>query len=218
MTRILITLLILSLSSFHSLIAQNEMPKVKKHAFKYDIFASLDNHIILGYEHYIKPYKTVEGNLGIIGIGKKYQSTIINYASTYAAQGLFLKIAYKNIFKKGWNPGKRALGGTYLKYELAYTFFKEQSTGYQSYVPPYQLKYYETKNNVQAFSIMLIAGQQFVIKNFVLINFYGGLGSLFDNRPFDFYYDYPQNDYIARHFNNMGRFSIDMGMSIGFVF
>ncbi len=221
MTRLMLFFLLLFLNSIQYLIAQNEIPKEKNHALKFDVFAPMDNHIIIGYEQYFKPHKTFEGSLGIIGIGKKFQSSIDNYPSTYNAQGGFLKLAYKTLFKKGWNPGKHKLGGTYLKYEIGYVFFKEHISQYTyPYYSPYAytLKYHEFNNNIQAFSMMVLAGQQFVIKNFVLVNFYGGIGALFDNRPLDFYYEYPKNDYITRHFNDMGRFSINFGMSVGFLF
>lgn len=209
------------LSSMQVITAQNEFPKEKKHALKFNVIAPFKNHFVFIYEHNIKTYKTLEGSLGIIGVGMQYQSTSNKYPSTYAAQGLFLKLAYKNILKKRRNPGKPALSGTYLKYEIGYTRFKEQISEYiYTYFIPYNsfMLYQESENNVQAFSMMVLIGQQFVIKNTTLVNFYGGFGSIFDNRPIDFYYDYYKNDYIGKHLNYSGRFSVDFGMSIGFLF
>ncbi len=210
---------ILFLTAPFAIIAQELNPESKTHAIKFELFTPLNNLSVITYEQYLKPFRSMEAGIGLIGLGNDGSDEFYGIK----AQGLFFKIACKTILRKGLNKKGDRLGGTYLKYEIGYARFEE--TVYwvdllSIYHPPHKL--YTYVENIHAFSMMFIAGQQFVFKKRVLLNVYAGVGPVFDNRDYDkrpyFYYNRRENDYLARRYFEGNRLATTMGMSLGFLF
>jgi hypothetical protein len=120
------TLFLLQFCLVSSIFAQKKLEKqeekpvfVKVHAFKVTPLEFLNRHTVFAYERLLKPDRSVEYRLDVIGLGTK---TVIKSRK----KGLILTIGYKFISessKKSNYPAIYGLRGTYLEPEasLGYT-------------------------------------------------------------------------------------------------
>ena len=139
-----------------------------KHALKIAFLSPLFGHTEISYEQYIKPGRSWEMALGIIGLG----------IDTYGinAKGVYTKFAYKMIRKPDYYSQRmhysHILKGAYIAPEIAIRFV--------SYDDPYD--YHSGMYNEDArsedygFALTLKVGKQWVIEDGFIIDFYLGVG------------------------------------------
>lgn len=176
-----------------------------KNALKFNFFSPLTGATAFSYEHSLKPGRSIEAGLGIIGLGMKQ--------SGYKSSGVYVNFGYKFIkdpdfYMKGMRYA-HILKGAYFKPELAFSSYKYSNTTYLgSYVvsPP--------NKNVALMAIILNVGKQWVISDKFLIDWYIGGG-----------YGFGKNDEEdnSRHFAFVGASGdvplvLNSGFRIGFLF
>jgi hypothetical protein len=140
-----------------------------KHAIKIAFLSPLFGHTELSYEQYIKPGRSWEVGLGIIGLGMDTYD--IN------AKGVYTKFAYKMIRKPDYYSQRmhysHILKGAYIAPEIALRYVSYYAEVYNDYT--YR---YEGEQTVEefAFALTLKFGKQWVIEDGFIIDFYLGLG------------------------------------------
>jgi hypothetical protein len=146
----------------------------KKNAIKVGLLSLVAYHINLSYERSISQSRSIELQLGIIGLGTKP-----DYISS--ASGIFTRIGFKFMhspshFEKK-NKEFHLLKGAYFKPELVFGHFKE--TAFNSKYVLRNGNYYLTKNietQVTFYALMLNVGQQWIIADDFLIDIFFGAG------------------------------------------
>ncbi|MBN2173077.1 MAG: hypothetical protein JW731_03030 [Bacteroidales bacterium] len=153
----------------------------KKNAIKIDFLSPLTGNTTFAYEHSLKPGRSIEATLGIIGLGAD--------PNDYDPAGVFIKFGPKFIkspdfYLRGMKYAHILKGG-YIKPEF--------SIGYYSrYFYEYNYYYDEEKvrDNVVNATIMLNIGKQWIFDNSFLVDFYFGVGYGFDSNDWATEYHY----------------------------
>jgi len=132
----------------------------KKNAVKLNFLSPLSGSTILSFERAIKPGQSIEGSVGIIGLG---------FDNPDKALGFGLKGGYKFIRSPDFYlKGQRyahILKGAYARPEIAFTSYQLRNEG----------------RNVTKGAILLDLGKQWVYSDVFLIDIYGGMGYGFSN-------------------------------------
>lgn len=142
----------------------------KKNAIKVNFLSPMYDNLQLGYERSIKPGQSIEGQIGIVGIGYDMQEQ--------NAAGAFIKIGYKFIrtpdYKMRGMKYSHILKGGYIKPEITYTYYEHDTY----YYDPYMYTYVEQKvrTYTSGFSVMLNLGKQWIFDDIFLVDIYAGLG------------------------------------------
>ncbi len=137
-----------------------------KHALKISFLSPIFGHTEFSYEQFIKPGKSWETAIGIIGLG------IDNYGID--AKGVYTKFAYKMMRKPDYYTQRmhysHILKGAYIAPELALRYVTYNSNNYT----------YEYSNNDRVedfgFALTIKFGKQWVFDDGFLIDLYLGLG------------------------------------------
>jgi hypothetical protein len=175
-----------------------------KNALKVEFLSPLTGNTTIAWEHSLKPGRSYEIALGLIGLGMDKNEN--NPA------GIFLKGGYKFIKTPDFYiRGMRythILKGGYVKPELAFGFYsKEFTTGH----------YWEgteiIRRSVVTGAIFLNFGKQWIYDNSFLVDMYFGLGYGFDSYPCDGGYHYGFT-VGSGHFP----IAVQGGLKIGFLF
>ena len=141
-----------------------------KHALKMNFISPLMGCTELVYEKSIKPGKSWETALGIIGLGFDPQD--------YNARGVYGKFAYKFIKDPDFYMQRmhyaHILKGGYIAPEIALRYM-----GYDTY--DYYYSNYNNADNSKrkekfAMAIMLKFGKQWIFDDSFLVDIYGGIG------------------------------------------
>lgn len=174
----------------------------KKNAIKIDFLSPLTGNTTFSYERSLKPGRSIEGGIGIIGLG--IDPNDINPA------GMFFKFGMKFIkspdfYLRGMRYA-HILKGSYFKSEIMFGFYSKDEEAYG----------WEQKNNGERKSVFsgalqLILGKQWVMDDSFLVDFYGGVGYGFDNQEGDYHFGY----IVAA---NDVPISFSAGLKIGFLF
>ncbi|MCZ4693372.1 hypothetical protein DWB61_01720 [Ancylomarina euxinus] len=160
------------LSFSHSLYGEKTYEDQKKHALKVDFLAPLTGNMTFSYERLIRPSRSWEVSLGIIGLGDD--------VSDENPRGAFAKFGMKFIkspdfYLKGLRYA-HILKGTYVKPEIAFsTYSYEPSYYYYSYGSGFSSNNEDRVNNWAA-SLNIIVGKQYVFNDIFLLDMYFGLG------------------------------------------
>lgn len=192
----------------------------RKNAIKIEFMSPLTGNTTFAYERSLKPGRSIEGTLGIIGLGVD--------VSDENAGGAFVKFGYKLIkdpdfYLRGMKYA-HILKGSYIKPEFAfgvlgrdvYDWRYEQSYidqwGSWIYMPPQ-----ETRQTVISGTIQLVAGKQWVFDNVFLVDFSAGIGYGFTSSNDDYYYD---GGYLYGYTIAPSEFpvSFSAGIKIGYLF
>lgn len=136
----------------------------RKNAIKFDFLSPFSSFAEFTYERNLKPGSAIEGSLGIIGFG--------NDIFENNASGVFGKFGYKFIkdpdfYLRGMRYA-HILKGSYIKPELALTYFKYDKDNYYNGTM--------TRESVFGGSAHLIFGQQWVFNNRFGVDLYSGIG------------------------------------------
>ncbi len=144
-----------------------------KNAWKLGLFSPLTGALSAGYERSIKPGQSVEGSVGIIGLG-------ISEALNYNQKGACFKAGYKFIMTpdyilKGMKYS-HLLKGWYFRPDINLAVYNRDFE-YYDYL---NNTYVSSRGEVIAGAITLSFGKQWVLSNVFLVDIYGGLGYGFD--------------------------------------
>ncbi|WP_069658525.1 hypothetical protein [Arcticibacter eurypsychrophilus] len=177
-----------------------------KKAIKLNFLSPLIGYTQLSYEQNLKPGRSYELTMGIIGLGKRQKTEEYNYYSdgistsnTYyrKAAGVFLGAGYKFIklpnFVRNGDKYSHILQGAYAKPELI--------LGGYSQVPA-ENSFYDQSNNriVEKETVLFGAfiinlGKQWILGESFLLDLYGGIGYGADNEDNSTYDSYNGNHF-----------------------
>ncbi len=151
----------------------------KRNAIKFHVFSPLYDYLGVSYERSLRPGQSIEGTLGIIGIG--YNPLGVN------PEGVFAKLGYKFIkspdfYLRGMQYA-HLLKGTYFKPEIALNTYsiKENTYDYNS------MSYNTTRKGIFSGAFLLNVGKQWVFDNRFAVDFSIGLGYGITSRGKDDY-------------------------------
>jgi hypothetical protein len=137
----------------------------KKNAIKVDFISPLTGNTTFAYERSLKPGRSIEATLGIIGLG-------INI-DDLRQSGMFAKFGYKFLKSPDYYFNKmrysHILKGSYVRPEIAFAYYSYNTQ------PDYWGGQAERK---QVFSgaIHLILGKQWIFDDAFLVDFFVGIG------------------------------------------
>lgn len=190
----------------------------KKNAIKVDFISPLRNNLSFVYERSIKPGRSIEANLGIVGIG-------IGTDEWEDASGAFFRVGYKFIkspdyYLRGMRYAHLLKGG-YVRPDFILGTYSQSRTVDNSYwnpSPPYNfvslITYEEQK--ITFGSVQLTIGKQWIYDDAFLVDIFGGLGYCFS--------DIDQSNFSsAVQYGVLGGgsgtpFSASAGFRVGFLF
>jgi hypothetical protein len=154
-----------------------------KNALKIDFMSPITGNTTFYFERSIKPGRSFEAGLGIIGMG-------INVADENAG-GAFMKFGYKfmkdpDFYLRGMRYA-HILKGSYVKPEISFGVYGRKFTDYyyDSYDPWGNWIYtepIERSETVVSGAIQIVFGKQWVFDNVFLIDIYSGVGYGFSNK------------------------------------
>jgi hypothetical protein len=176
-----------------------------KNALKIDFLAPLTGNTTLAYEYSLSPGKSMEGTLGIIGMGVDTRDN--------NPRGMFMKYGIKFIKSPDFYVRNmryaHILKGAYIKPEIGLGYFTSDNEDYSSRYPD---EYTDTKR-IENYSLMLqlVLGKQWVINDIFLVDFYAGAGYGFDNQEGGYYYGYAI-------ISDEAPLSLSAGLKIGILF
>lgn len=161
----------------------NNYASQRKNAVKVDFLSPLRNNLSFVYERSIKPGRSIEANIGIVGVG-------IGTNEWEDASGAFFRVGYKFIkspdyYLRGMRYAHLLKGG-YVRPDFILGTYSQSRTVDNSYwnpVPPYNfisLVTYE-KQKVTFGSIQLTIGKQWIYDDAFLVDIFGGLGYCFSD-------------------------------------
>ncbi|MBU1370065.1 MAG: hypothetical protein KJ578_14765 [Bacteroidetes bacterium] len=183
----------------------------RKNALKIDFLSPLSGNTTISYERSLKPGRSIEGELGIIGLG-------IDPGDENPG-GVFLRFGYKflkspDFYLRGLRYA-HLLKGSYIKPALTIGLFSRQNY-YYDYVNEYGDDYYyygdnRTETTVTG-AIQLVLGKQWVIDNAFLIDLYWGIGYGFSSN-----YNGPNYYYSHTIMDETFPMSLSAGLKMGFL-
>jgi hypothetical protein len=176
-----------------------------KNAIKLDFLSPLTGNTTFAYERSLKPGMSLEGTLGIIGLGYD--------PNDYDPRGSFVKFGVKFIkspdfYLKGMRYAHILKGG-YIKPEIGFSYFTKLTETYD-YRYPDDYGYDIQREDYVSFVVQVVLGKQWVINDVFLVDFYGGLGYGFDGGDGEYYYGYAISPEVPLSFS--------AGLKIGILF
>lgn len=156
-----------------------------KNAIKINFLSPLLGFTQLNFEHNLRPGRSYELTLGIIGLGKKQELGYFSSSSTattYREQsGVFFGGGFKLSRMPDLVSGKERynhiMQGAYIKPELLFGFYSQNLNSYN----PSTFKNNIVRKNVSFGALMLNLGKQWVLGDIMVLDVYGGLGYAIDN-------------------------------------
>jgi hypothetical protein len=173
----------------------------KKNALKIGLFNFLLDNTQISYERSLKPGRSLEATLGIIGLGAD--------ASDQNARGVYTKLGYKfmgtpNYYLKGMRYG-HILNGWYAKPELVFSYYSKNQFDFTDLVE-------DSRNTVFAFAFLINVGKQWVFSDNVVLDLFLGAGYGYsDQNEFDFQYGFIGGE-------NEVPIALTGGFKVGFLF
>lgn len=184
----------------------------KKNAIKVDFLSPLTGNTTFGYERSLKPARSIEGTLGIIGLGADYNDV--------DPQGAFVKFGMKFIkspdfYLRGMRYA-HVLKGAYIKPEIQFGYYSRLNDVYYEDYDPYNSYWYSYSEREDNFTmaILLNIGKQWVFDNSFLVDWYVGVGYGFDSND----NDYNEYHYSFATIDEDVPLSFTAGLKIGFLF
>lgn len=156
----------------------------RRNALKVDFLSPLTGNTTFYYERSLKPGRSIEAGLGIIGLGVDVDDR--------NAAGFFVKFGAKFIkspdfYLRGMRYA-HILKGAYVKPELTLGYYARD---YDVWYDPYYYGYPSTerRNNFNG-ALLLNVGKQWVFDNSFLVDFFFGIGYAFDTEDYEEGYHY----------------------------
>ncbi len=176
----------------------------KKNALKIDFLSPLTGNTSISFEHCIRPGRSYEVTLGIIGLG--IDPNEIKQAGFFVKGGMKL-IKTPDFYLRGMRYS-HILKGSYIKPEIAFGYYSRDYKDHDYY--------YGSKTSRDAIisgALFLNFGKQWIFDNAFLMDFYFGLGYGFDDGPVDGGYHY---GYLVG--SSSFPIAAQAGLKIGFLF
>lgn len=162
-----------------------------KHIFKINPLFIVLKNLNFSYEHAIKPRRSLEYQIGFVGLGLKnhsfrtvFQGTPDEAEIKTISEGFFFSAGYK-IYRtpKHLRHRPHILRGGYLKPELAIGFYNIYN--FSSFTPPMGAAYTipSSKNSINYKALILNFGSQMVFADLISLDIFWGLGFGADNVP-----------------------------------
>ncbi len=179
----------------------------KKNILKIDFLSPLSGNTTFAYERSLRPGRSYEFNLGIIGLGTD--------PGDENAGGVFLKFGYKFIkdpdfYLRGMRYAHILKGG-YIKPEIAFGFFSHDAWNYDYNY--YNGGSYKEREDVFSGTVQLVFGKQWVFDNAFAVDIYAGVGYGFSDA--DSYQSYHYGYTIA---DESFPIAFSSGLKIGYLF
>ena len=184
----------------------------KKNAIKIDFMSPLTGNTTFAYEHSLKPGRSIEGTLGIIGLGIDPNDN--------NPRGAFLKFGMKFIkspdfYLRGMRYAHILKGG-YVKPELSLGYYSRLFE-YSDYSYSHSYTYYSQREDIVTGAFHLDIGKQWVFDDAFLVDFFFGIGYGFATHPKKSYDDPTyQFGYIIA--SETVPISFSAGLKFGFLF
>lgn len=183
-----------------------------KKALKINFLSPLLGYTQLSFEKNIRPGRSHELTLGIIGLGQRqktsheiYEYDQNDYTSftkeTYRkAAGGFIGAGYKfvkmpNFYKNG-DKYSHILQGAYAKPEIILGIYNQDKYFFKEFYDQ-QANTTTEKETVVLGALVINIGKQWVLGDFFLLDLYGGLGYVIDNQKIDNIFE----NYEGNHFS-----------------
>lgn len=186
----------------------------KKRALKMNFISPLLGYTQFAYEQNIKPGRSFEVSLGIIGLGKNQELIYWNGNLDKEDQkGLFGSFGYKFIRVPDFTANNQKYGhilqGLYVKPEVMLGHFS------RNYYNPNQNSI--QNRNTTFGAVMVNLGKQWVFSDVFLIDLYGGVGYSFQKQPEknNEFYDYNGRLYGLIAGDDDASFAVSGGFRIG---
>lgn len=177
-----------------------------KKTIKLNFLSPLLGYTQLSYEQNIKPGRSYELTVGIIGLGKRQKTEDYNYYSngttTYnkyyrKAAGAFVGAGYKFVklpnFVRNGDKYSHILQGAYAKPELMLGAYSQVSPENSFYEPSVNML--NEKETVLFGAFIINLGKQWILGDSFLIDIYGGIGYGADNQDNSTYDSYNGNHF-----------------------
>ncbi len=175
----------------------------KKNILKIDFLSPLTGNTTLAYERSLRPGRSIEANLGIIGLGVDVDDR--------NAGGAFIKFGYKFIkdpdfYLRGMRYAHILKGG-YIKPEVAFGFYScdrwYYDNNYNSIVK---------RREMVSATVQIVFGKQWVFDNAFAVDMYGGVG-----------YGFSTSENLAYHYGYTIAaqelpIAVSAGLKIGWLF
>ncbi len=172
------------LSFSHSLYGTKTYENQKKHALKVNFLAPLTGNMTFSYERLIRPSRSWEVSLGIIGLG--IDNTDEDPRGVFAKFGMkFIKSP--DFYLKGLRYA-HVLKGTYVKPEIAFSTYSYDRWDYYYY--GYSSSSDSDREKNWAMALNIIVGKQYIFNDVFLFDMYFGLGYGFSKKNSDESYHY----------------------------
>ena len=160
----------------------------KKMALKINFLSPLLGFTAFSLEKSMKPGRSYEYTLGIIGLGKRQRADLFNFDDNnpvYRQQGgAYVSAGYKFIklpdFTSRGAKFSHVMQGTYIKPEAMFGVFSSNRY-FSSFTPPNNFKSgYRKKTTVFGGAIVNL-GKQWIFSDVFLVDVYGGVGYNINN-------------------------------------
>lgn len=176
----------------------------KKNALKIDFLSPLTGNTTFSFEHSVRPGRSFDVSLGIIGLGAK---TYENVAGAFIKSGIkFIKSP--DFYLRGMRYA-HVLKGSYIKPEIAFGYYSYLHDTYDYHTHQSSI----THENVFSGSLTINFGKQWVYDNSFLVDWFAGVGYGFDNQDYDGGYHF---GYVI--VGDDFPLSFTAGLKIGFLF
>ena len=198
-----------------------------KHAIKFNFLSPLFGHTWLAYEKSLKPGRSLELSLSLIGLGKDissddyYYDPSTNMSHQYSrnSAGAAVGFGYKFIRTPDFfsNTSVRfahLLQGSYLKPVVYTGIYRENFIVEKGNIVT------KEKKSIVYGTMMLELGKQWVVDNKLVLDMFFGFGYSLDNLRNTQYWNSYSDEYSAYHFTHMkiGRspgLALNTGFKIG---
>lgn len=186
----------------------------KKRAVKMNFLSPLMGYTQLAYEQNLKPGRSYEISLGIIGLGRNQELEYWDETAHKEDQsGFFGSFGYKFIRVPDFTTNNQKYGhilqGLYVKPEVMVGYFSNNGYNYDNNTI--------LKRKTTFGAALVNLGKQWVFSDVFLIDLYGGIGYAFKNRSNDSndYFNYNGRLYGVLTGNEDADFAFSGGFRIG---
>lgn len=196
----------------------------KKRALKLNLISPSLGYTQFAYEQNIKPGRSFEVSLGIIGLGARQEMDWWNNSPVYLEQkGAFASFGLKFIRTPDFTSNNQKYGhimqGLYVKPEIMIGSFSNNIIKYSTDVSGNSIGIIDRQSTTFG-ALMVNLGKQWVFSDIFIIDLYGGLGYAFQSRTNDNYNDssyYYGTNYQGRLYGALsGRDDASFAVSGGF--
>ncbi|MDR3652879.1 MAG: hypothetical protein P4L34_07905 [Paludibacter sp.] len=149
---------------------KNSYADNKLNAIKFHVFSPLYTYLAVSYERSLKAGRSIEGTLGIIGIG--YDPLNVNPGGAFAKFG-YKFIKSPDFYLRGMRYA-HLLKGTYFKPEIALSTYSFNQNRYDYTYNSFNS--YTVRQNTFSGALILNVGKQWVFDNRFAVDFSVGLG------------------------------------------